>query len=259
MVAAYCAAMGWSMLDTFVFFVGGKAAEWFFSVRDAYAAKNMILTIEALHAEFLSYFDPATRDEERDARTKLHEGECSMTQYPSVKQYEQEFKLLTRIARDLSETDQISWFWEGLSPSLKPMCVVDSNGKDWKSLDALIDYAHGAELRLDANKRAHQAHKAAVVSRQTSRSKSKFSRPATVRPQQIPVPSEIPQALAGLYRAAIRLRWAGDGTAPLSASSFLRLMRDEKCLQCGAKLVNGRCAAHPRRKKEAGKKRPADA
>jgi len=96
------------------------------------------------------FFDPSHRDEAKEARDKLLRGDCSMTQFPSVKKYEQQFKLLVRQSINMPVTDQISWFLHGLSPSLKHLCVVDHTGRDGQSLPDLIDFALGAELRLQA-------------------------------------------------------------------------------------------------------------
>ena len=43
------------------------------------------MTHAVLKAEFLDFFDPSHRDEAKEARDKLLRGDCSMTQFPSVK------------------------------------------------------------------------------------------------------------------------------------------------------------------------------
>eukprot|EP00798_Chlamydomonas_sp_ICE-L_P029712 gene29711-biopygen4332 len=113
-------------------------------------ASQQVLTQAVISQEFLEFYDPSHRDEAKEAREKLLRKECTMIQHPTVKVYEQQFKILVRKAVDMPATDQIAWFLHGLSPTLKHLCIVDHTGKDWRSLPDLIDFALGAELRHQA-------------------------------------------------------------------------------------------------------------
>ena len=272
LVAAYCAAMGWDMLNYFVFFLGGKAAEWYYALADSCTRKAEALTLSLLKDEFLAFYDPSLRDEEREARTKLHKRECTMHQYPTVKQYEQEFKLLTRYASDLSETDQISWFYEGLSPTLKPLCVVDHQGKDWQSLEALIDFALGQEMRLDASRPRTQnrtpvaaavAAAASYVPRPQTRTQTPTNAGARTQSKKKhdPIPGVSP-GLEGLWLTSQNKGWTGTMTpnAPtLTTGAFQALMDANKCLQCGSVMTGAKgqkqCPNHPRKVRLTGTKR----
>jgi hypothetical protein len=147
------------MLVQFQFFLQGKALEWYHMLSRSYQAMNRQLTQVELRTQFLRSYDPDTRNEQRDARSQLHNGSCTMLKYPTVPQYTQEFLHLCRQAADLSVTDQIVWFIEGLSNPLKEMCVVDANGRDWVSLEELMDYANGAEQKLTVNQKSNKALK----------------------------------------------------------------------------------------------------
>jgi hypothetical protein len=46
--------------------------------------------------------------------------------------------------------DQVLWFLQGLSRELQPMCVVDTQGAQWADIHALMQYARGQELVLQA-------------------------------------------------------------------------------------------------------------
>ena len=48
----------------------------------------------------------------------------------------------------MAELDKIAWFIHGLKPELRTMCAVDSMGIPWTSFKPLLNYAVGAELRL---------------------------------------------------------------------------------------------------------------
>eukprot|EP00798_Chlamydomonas_sp_ICE-L_P017331 gene17331-biopygen26253 len=150
LVVSYCALVGWSFTDVFSFFLAGTAAEWFVNFKQSLSHSRQVLTLAVISQEFLDFYDPSHRDEAKEAREKLLRKECTMIQHPTVKVYEQQFKILVRKAVDMPATDQIAWFLHGLSPTLKHLCIVDHTGKDWRNLPALIDFALGAELRHQA-------------------------------------------------------------------------------------------------------------
>ena len=150
LVVSYCALVGWSFTDVFSFFLAGTAAEWFVNFKQSLAHSRQVLTLAVISQEFLDFYDPSHRDEAKEAREKLLRKECTMIQHPTVKVYEQQFKILIRQAVDMPATDQIAWFLHGLSPTIKHLCIVDHAGKDWRNLPALIDFALGAELRHQA-------------------------------------------------------------------------------------------------------------
>ena len=189
-----------------------------------------VLTLDVLHREFLAFYDPQFRNEAREARESLFRKECTMAQYPTVKQYEQEFKLLVRTAKDLSVTDQISWFIEGLSSSLKSKCVVDHQGKDWQSLDALIEFAIGAELREHAAASVNRAPKIAAVRTAVSQ-KSRPPRRAHQVDGGVSKKRDIPPKLRRLWAACKKGGWKYEGR-PHTVDTFFKCLEDKKCLQC---------------------------
>jgi hypothetical protein len=259
LVLAYCATLKWDMLVQFQFFLQGKALEWYYMLSRAYQSNNMQLTENALREEFMRSYDPDTRNEQRDARDQLHKGSCTMIKYPSVTQYMQEFLHLCRQAADLSVTDQIVWFVEGLSNSLKEMCIVDAEGRDWQSLEQLMDYAIGAEQKLLVSQRINKAHKTVLNSVLPQSNPVRRSRPVQRRLQSGPSGlsgkvtkpaspagqsgpqgkfdsmEELPASLRSIYR-----RFGPEGNKsmtnkdnrPMTAQAFLWHINNKVCTKC---------------------------
>ena len=230
--AAYCTAMNWDLVGSLLFFLGGKASEWHFALTESMRNRHIPLTLTHLRTEFLAYFDPSYRDEEREAREQLHRGECTMVQYPTIRSYEQEFRLLTRTANSLSDVDQITWFIHGLSSSLKPLCIVDSNGKDWHSFDALVSYCIGAELRLLAAASTNRAPKSPVA--------AVVSEDHVGHNGHAPTSTPITGRLARLWTACRKSDWTFHGV-PHTPATFQHCINEELCLLCQAALGTCNC------------------
>jgi hypothetical protein len=72
---------------------------------------------------------------------------------------------LVRQAEDMSISDQIAWFIDGLSFELIATCAVQPNGQPWQDLSALAQFAVGEEARLKASRGAAQRSSLARIAR----------------------------------------------------------------------------------------------
>jgi hypothetical protein len=171
LIVAYCTLLKYEFVSHFMYFLQGAALEWFYALNSAYRAMGKELTKEAIQEEFLKTYDPTVRSERRVARNKIFDGECTMAQYDTVQKYSAEFLTLCRRAVDLSVTDQVLWFIRGLSSQIKQMCAVQTDGKEWTDLSALIDFAYGCEQRLAAGAAVNKATKSLNYVQTTSNTK----------------------------------------------------------------------------------------
>eukprot|EP00983_Pelagomonas_calceolata_P004893 160692-Pelagomonas_calceolata.AAC.1 len=70
-----------------------------------------------------------------------------------------------RQAQDMSMTDQISWFIDGLQSDLISHCAVQPSGHPWHSLSDLVRFAIGEEARMHATRTAANRASASRVVR----------------------------------------------------------------------------------------------
>jgi len=64
----------------------------------------------------------------------------------------------------MHENDRIRWFHSGLTPQLRTDCIVDMNGNDFTSVEALIKFAVGQERRNLVMQQTNPSEKRALVS-----------------------------------------------------------------------------------------------
>ena len=123
----------------------GIAAEWFMSLQDC---PTSCATIHQFAAVFRERFCKQVIYKPHHARNKLISGHVFQRHNQDVQTYHQHFKHVTDQATSMAELDKIAWFIHGLKPELRSMCVVDSMGIPWTSFKPLLNYAVGAEMRL---------------------------------------------------------------------------------------------------------------
>ena len=87
------------------------------------------------------------RDTEQEMRDRLFAGDHNMKPGERVQEYTQRFRDIIRDARSMSQDEMIGWYVHGLLVSMRQACGTDANGRDWKQLDDLIEYAQGQEVR----------------------------------------------------------------------------------------------------------------
>lgn len=131
----------------FVFWLTGRAQEWGQALFKSHADKNEVLTLPALRAAFLLQYGDVRRHTEQEVRDRLFAGEHNMKASERVQEYTQRFRDIIRDANDMSQGEMIGWYVHGLPTAMRKACGTDANGRDWKRLDELIEFAQGQEVR----------------------------------------------------------------------------------------------------------------
>ena len=96
-----------------------------------------------------------------EVRQALLERKFVQRRQDSVSKYDAHFTSLVKQAKDMSMTDQITWFLDGLQPDLVAHCAV----QPWTSLLELAKYAHGEKERLKAPRAAQNCSNIARLAR----------------------------------------------------------------------------------------------
>ena len=133
--------------EHFVFWLTGRAQEWGQSLLKLYADKGEPLTLPKLRAAFLLQYGDIRRHTEQEVRDRLFAGDHNMKPGERVQEYTQRFRDIIRDACSMSQDEMIGWYVHGLLVSMRRACGTDANGRDWKQLDDLIEYAQGQEVR----------------------------------------------------------------------------------------------------------------
>lgn len=165
------------------FFLTGTAQEW---AANLYQQGSDKLTEEGLRKEFLQLFGTAQRETVHEARTKLHKLEFAQEQGEAVARYVQRFRDLMRQAGEMAEIDRLCWFLQGLGPHMRKACATDFEGKEWKSLEACIEFALGQETRWAIAKistpKFHSRYKTNIAAVSTGRVQKVNGRGGAQRP-----------------------------------------------------------------------------
>jgi hypothetical protein len=192
----------------------GKAREWLHMQHSTGVTWGSLANMAA---DFKSHFCTEVRFAKQDARYQLIAGKVKMGK-GTLQEYTSKFKAVVLRAVDLSITDKIFWFLNGLTPELHDRCLTDQYGQPWESLDALVTWAHGQELALHAkslytsNTRAAQAAPVTTSSQHnrnkrtredSSKAGTSSDKPATKRDPAKPRPAKIfkgnPDDKANMY------------------------------------------------------------
>ena len=124
----------------------GRAQEWGQALLKLYADKGKQLTLPKLCAAFLLQCGDIRRTEQEVCH-RLFTGNHNMKPGERVQEYTQRFRDIIRDARSMSQDEMIGWYVHGLLVSMRRACGTDANGRDWKQLDDLIEFAQGQEVR----------------------------------------------------------------------------------------------------------------
>ena len=109
---------------------------------------------ERLEKLFREHWHAKVRTTAAEARMQLHHGRHAMREHERIIVYNQRFRRLSALCPDMHEKDRILFYQTGLLPRLYSSCVVDSQGKEFECLDALMTWAVGQEHRLNAQRGA---------------------------------------------------------------------------------------------------------
>ncbi|GLI65923.1 hypothetical protein VaNZ11_009568 [Volvox africanus] len=115
------------------------------NARDSYTSEELL---EAL----LVRFAPQVQSRDTEARLKLNAGKYRMRPGETVSAYQSRFEALVTPIADLSDSERVFWFQQGLSSDLSGDCATDLSGKTFKSYTDLVQFSLGAELRLLAGR-----------------------------------------------------------------------------------------------------------
>jgi hypothetical protein len=264
---SYCAWYQMTPLDTLQYFLKDKALEWLYGVHRYASITGMALTWQAVRYEFLRQYTPADRRAPASvARTKLQNHECTMTQFPTVSQYDNAFRILLREIHDMSHADQIHWFLSGLSPTYKRHCATQPDGTDWTDLLALIQFALGVEARENAAT-VHHSFKRLNYTSTTASATQQDRNPKQARrgnggpsaPKQPkddsaprePIPPEVPPPMRSLWLATKGQKWKDPDGKEYTGPSWRALIDAKRCVQCH-KARPGECTGHGYQKKPKG-------
>ncbi|GIL55997.1 hypothetical protein Vafri_11471 [Volvox africanus] len=130
----------------------GMAKTWY----DQWTTARENFTFDELTAALLARFAPEVQPRDIEARNALASGLYRMRSNETVPSYQSRFEALVTPIADLSEGDRIFWFQRGLSEALAGECATDLMGQNFQSYVDLVQFAHGAEMRILAKQTANR-------------------------------------------------------------------------------------------------------
>jgi hypothetical protein len=104
--------------------------------------------ISSIQNAFIQRFASEVRSRAARARDALLNRQIRRTLSSCVQDYASMFKQHTVHTPEMHENDKIRFFQQGLTPQLRTECIVDQNGKDFTSLDNVIQFAVGQERHI---------------------------------------------------------------------------------------------------------------
>jgi hypothetical protein len=117
------------------------------------SARGAVLSWDDLKREFLSLVGAHYSRSSQDALSVLAHNMVRQTNKQSVTDYRLAFDAkLCGVGHPLPDTLLVQWFVQELSADLHAHCVVDFSGHPHATLNAAVDFARGAEQRLQAMK-----------------------------------------------------------------------------------------------------------
>jgi hypothetical protein len=234
---------------------GSKALLWWNEQRTSGVVWS---SLDEFARAFKERFCRQVRFQKQDARMQFALGKVTQGNR-DIQNYTSRFKRCVQQAGDMSVTDQVFWYLEGLHPDLLDKCATDTTGLPWDRLAPLIDYAYGQEMAMKTSKKAvksqsNAAHShVAPVQQQFKAAKSapaKRSAPESSTPRS-GGPSEH-RSQGAKKKAKVEFKAKGDpnelckwGPAShLLVSEYERRMNHNLCFSCGAKLPPGGAREH---------------
>ena len=147
-----------------------------------------------LKAWVLDHVDRETRNREVDALQYLASGECTQGQ-SSVHKYFNQFRKALQYLPRLGELEKLVYFTRGLSPTIKPFCIVDEKGKPWTDFVALVDFAVAKEITMQTEAKTQSQFNALLRPPRRGRDsfkdrkKDKYKKETTTPSLNVQVPS----------------------------------------------------------------------
>jgi hypothetical protein len=236
-----------------VVLMGRALAWWYEQMRAGVVWASLDAFAEAYRAQFCRQ----VRFKKQDARMQLRNGEIRQGDR-DVQSYTLRFKRAIQLAGDMSLTDQIFWFLDGLRPELLDKCATDTQGRPWTSLDALIEYAFGVEMALKAATKARVSRATAAPAQSThpthQSDMSNGAGPSRVSKKCGPPPDGPPPSgggsgsKRGADKPAQKFKGNPDEKSnwkPHLTIRELQRRRDSHlCYTCGVPLPNGNAKLH---------------
>lgn len=135
----------------------GAAKTW----HDKWANARENYTSEDLLKALLARFAPQFQPREVEARRSLAAGAHRMHPGESVPAYQSRFEALITPISDITDSERLFWFQQGLSGDLVGDCAADLKGCKFTTYDDLVQFALGAEARIVARKQAERLARSA--------------------------------------------------------------------------------------------------
>jgi len=128
---------------------------------------------KAIKDAFLERFQSEVRNNAAKARDAFFSRHICMSMGMSVQDYASLFRQQIVHIPKMHENDRIRWFHSGLTPQLRTECIVDMNGNDFTTVEALIKFAVGQERRNLVMQQTNPSEKRALVSADDNNSAKK--------------------------------------------------------------------------------------
>jgi hypothetical protein len=214
-----------------------KARDWLWQ---QHRAGVVFGSLDNIAKAFKAHFCTEVRFSKQDARVQLYRGDVKQNK-GTVQEYTSKFQAVVLRAADMSVSDQVFWYLNGLTPALAERCATDVNGKPWTALDKLVEHAFGQEMALHA-KSLHAARTPAQAAPIATKPKNNKKRdraagaatsaagPSTPKPDN---PSKKPRKFKG--NPNDKSRWQPH----LTIGELQRRSDNDLCYTCGEK-VHGR-------------------
>jgi hypothetical protein len=122
---------------------------------------------------FMERFQSEVRNNAAKARDAFYSRQIRMSMGMSVQDYASLFRQQMVHIPEMHENDRICWFHSGLTPQLRTECIVDMNGNDFTTVEALIKFAVGQERRNLVMQQTNPSEKRALVSADDNNSAKK--------------------------------------------------------------------------------------
>ena len=99
--------------------------------------------------QFLQHCNISLQTDSVIARGKLFDNAISMFHFPIYYTYEMAFTAIVHDCKDLSESDQLAWFFKGMTRDWHiAMCRQSLSNLPWPSLVSCMGYTRGHILRF---------------------------------------------------------------------------------------------------------------
>jgi len=119
------------------------------------------LDLQTFQNLFLERWGNMVRFKPHEARQAFLEKKVVQKRTDNLAKYYGQSMSMVKRAEDMSMTDHITWFIDGLHPDLIRTCAVQPNGQPWQNVTNLAHFALGEEARMKATRTA--SHRASIA------------------------------------------------------------------------------------------------